>query len=31
MRYRAQQMGGTFTVDTPSTGGTLLRWSAPLP
>lgn len=31
LRYRAQQVGGTFTVDTPSTGGTLLRWSAPLP
>jgi signal transduction histidine kinase len=31
MHYRAQQVGGTFTVDTPSTGGTLLRWSAPLP
>ena len=31
MRDRAQQMGGTFIVDTPSTGGTLLRWSAPLP
>jgi two-component system sensor histidine kinase DevS len=31
MHLRAQQLGGTFTVDTPSTGGTLLRWSAPLP
>ena len=31
MLQRAQQVGGTFTVDTPSTGGTLLRWSAPLP
>ena len=28
---RAQQVGGTFTVDTPPNGGTLLRWSAPLP
>lgn len=28
---RAQQVGGTFTVDTPPSGGTLLRWSAPLP
>jgi signal transduction histidine kinase len=28
---RAQQAGGTFTLDTPPTGGTLLRWSAPLP
>jgi signal transduction histidine kinase len=31
MHYRAQQVGGTFTVDTPPIGGTLLRWSAPLP
>ena len=31
MHDRARQVGGTFTVDTPSTGGTLLRWSAPLP
>jgi signal transduction histidine kinase len=31
IHYRALQVGGTFTVDTPSTGGTLLRWSAPLP
>jgi signal transduction histidine kinase len=28
---RARQVGGTFTVDTPQSGGTLLRWSAPLP
>jgi signal transduction histidine kinase len=28
---RAQQVGGTFTVESPPTGGTLLRWSAPLP
>jgi signal transduction histidine kinase len=28
---RAQQVGGTLTLDTPSIGGTLLRWSAPLP
>jgi signal transduction histidine kinase len=31
MHYRAQQAGGTFTVDTPSSGGTMLRWTAPLP
>jgi signal transduction histidine kinase len=31
MRYRAQQAGGIFTVDTPATGGTMLRWTAPLP
>jgi len=31
MRHRAQQVGGTFTVDRPPTGGTLVRWSAPLP
>jgi signal transduction histidine kinase len=31
MHYRAQQVGGTFTVDTAPMGGTLLRWSAPLP
>lgn len=30
MHYRAQQVGGTFTVDTPSAGGTVLRWAAPL-
>jgi hypothetical protein len=23
-------VGGTFTLDTPPIGGTLLRWSAPL-
>ena len=31
IHYRAQQVGGTFTLDTPPTGGTSLRWSAPLP
>jgi two-component system sensor histidine kinase DevS len=31
MHDRAQQVGGTFTLDTPPIGGTLLRWSAPLP
>lgn len=30
MRYRAQQTNGTFSIDTPATGGTVLRWSAPL-
>lgn len=28
---RAQQVGGNFTVDSLATGGTLLRWSVPLP
>lgn len=31
MHDRAQQVGGTFTVDTQPAGGTLLRWMAPLP
>jgi len=31
MHYRARQVGGTLTVDAPPTGGTVLRWSAPLP
>ena len=31
LHHRAQQVGGTFTVDTPPSGGTLLRWMAPLP
>lgn len=31
IHYRAQQVGGTFTLDTPPIGGTSLRWSAPLP
>lgn len=30
MRHRAQQANGTFSIDTPGTGGTVLRWSAPL-
>jgi signal transduction histidine kinase len=30
MRYRAEKLGGTMTIDSPPTGGTLLRWSAPL-
>lgn len=28
---RAQAVGGTFTVDSPPAGGTVVRWSAPLP
>ncbi len=31
MHHRAQQASGTFTVDTPPGGGTILRWTAPLP
>ena len=31
MHDRAQQAGGIFTIDTPATGGTMLRWTAPLP
>ncbi len=31
MHHRAQQAGGTFTVDTPPGGGTILRLTAPLP
>lgn len=31
LRRRAEQAGGEFTIEsTPTTGGTLLRWSAPL-
>ncbi len=31
LRRRAAQVGGEFTIEsTPATGGTLLRWSAPL-
>ena len=31
LRWRATQAGGEFTIEgTPATGGTLLRWSAPL-
>ncbi|MDI3315206.1 MAG: GAF domain-containing sensor histidine kinase [Mycobacterium sp.] len=28
---RAQQVGGSFTIESPPTGGTVVRWSAPLP
>jgi signal transduction histidine kinase len=31
MHYRAEPVGGTFTVDTPAAGGTSVRWIAPLP
>jgi two-component system sensor histidine kinase DevS len=31
LRQRAEQVGGEFRIEsTPATGGTLLRWSAPL-
>jgi signal transduction histidine kinase len=30
LRQRAQAMGGAFVVENAPTGGTLLRWSAPL-
>ncbi len=30
LRRRAEEAGGQFTVDTAASGGTLLRWSAPL-
>jgi signal transduction histidine kinase len=31
MYERAQQAGGRFTVETVASGGTALRWCAPLP
>jgi signal transduction histidine kinase len=31
MRQRAEQVGGTFAVGHLPTGGTVVRWSAPLP
>ena len=31
LRRRAEDVGGAFTVEHCATGGTLLRWSAPLP
>lgn len=31
LRYRAEAVGGDFSVDRVPAGGTLLRWSAPLP
>lgn len=30
MRYRAQNVQGTFSIDTPESGGTVLHWTAPL-
>ena len=30
LRQRAEAVGGVFTFDSPPTGGTVLRWSAPL-
>lgn len=30
LRHRAQEVDGSFTINTPATGGTSLRWSAPL-
>ncbi|MBS4729324.1 GAF domain-containing sensor histidine kinase [Mycobacterium sp. SM1] len=31
LHQRAQQAGGSFTVESPPAGGTVVRWSAPLP
>ena len=31
LRLRAEEAGGSFVIDSPPTGGTELRWSAPLP
>jgi signal transduction histidine kinase len=31
LRHRAEESGGTFDVGTTAGGGTVLRWSAPLP
>lgn len=31
LRRRAEQVGGSFTIGNASGGGTLLRWTAPLP
>ena len=31
LRHRAQQAGGAFTIEDAPGGGTVLRWSAPLP
>lgn len=30
LRHRAEELGGTFTMNSPATGGTVLTWSAPL-
>jgi len=31
LRRRAEDSGGTFSIVTPAMGGTVLRWTAPLP
>lgn len=31
LRQRAEEVGGFFTIESPPAGGTVLRWSAPLP
>jgi signal transduction histidine kinase len=31
LRERAESVGGTFTIEDAAGGGTVLRWSAPLP
>jgi signal transduction histidine kinase len=31
LRRRAEEAGGSFVIDSGPTGGTVLRWSAPLP
>ena len=31
LRRRAEESGGTFSLENVADGGTLLRWSAPLP
>lgn len=31
LRRRAEDVGGAFSVESPPRGGTVLRWSAPLP
>jgi signal transduction histidine kinase len=30
LRVRAEQVGGTFSIESPTMGGTVLTWSAPL-
>ncbi|PEG34851.1 histidine kinase [Mycolicibacterium agri] len=31
LRQRAEEVGGTFAIEAPATGGTKVKWSAPLP
>jgi signal transduction histidine kinase len=31
LRRRADEVGGSFVIESPPSGGTVLRWSAPLP